>query len=42
LTSQAVAGEMADVKTAMDAAATLEQVSEALGVSGEMDVVQAG
>ncbi len=41
LTAQAVAGEMVDVKTAMDAAATLEQVSEALGVSGEMDVVQA-
>jgi len=41
LTAQAVAGEMADVKTAMDAAATLEQVREALGVSGEMDVVQA-
>lgn len=41
LTAQAVAGEMADVKTAMDAAATLAQVREALGVSGEMDVVQA-
>ncbi|MBP8954324.1 MAG: hypothetical protein KBI47_18145 [Armatimonadetes bacterium] len=40
LTAQAVAGEMADVKTAMDAAATLAQVREALGVSGEMDVVQ--
>jgi len=34
LTSQAVAGEMADVKTAMDAAATLAQVREALGVFG--------
>jgi len=41
LTAQVVAGEMADVKTAMDAAATLAQVREALGVSGEMDVVQA-
>ena len=41
LTAQAVAGEMADVKTAMDAAATLAQVREALGVSGEMDVVEA-
>lgn len=40
LTAQTVAGEMADVKTAMDAAATLAQVREALGVSGEMDVVQ--
>ena len=40
LTAQAVAGEMADVKTAMDAAATLAQVREALGVSGEMDVVE--
>ena len=41
LTAQTVAGEMAEVKTAMDAAATLAQVREALGVSGEMDVVQA-
>ena len=41
LTAQTVAGEMADVKTAMDAAATLAQVREALAVSGEMDVVQA-
>ncbi len=41
LTVQTVAGEMADVRTAMDAAATLAQVREALGASGEMDVVQA-
>lgn len=39
LTAQLVAGEMADVKTAFDAADTLNKVKEALGVSGEMDVV---
>lgn len=41
LTAQVVAGEMAEVKTAMDAAATLTQVRAALGVSGETDVVAA-
>ena len=41
LTPEAVAGEMGEVKAAMDAVKTLAEVSEALGVSGEMDVVEA-
>lgn len=40
INAQSVAGEMAEVKTAMDSQAVLAQVREALGVSGEMDVVQ--
>ncbi len=40
LTPEAVAGEMDEVKAAMNAAKTLAEVSEALGVSGEMDVVE--
>lgn len=41
LTPDVVAGEMKEIETAMNAAKTLEQVSEALGVTGEMDVVEA-
>ena len=39
INAQAVAGEMSEVKAAMDASATLTKVREALGISGEMDVV---
>ncbi len=40
LTPDAIAGEMDEVKKAMEAAETLGKVSEALGVTGEMDVVE--
>lgn len=40
LTPDAVAGEMKEIGAAMNAAETLEQVSEALGVTGEMNVVE--
>ena len=41
LTPELVAGEMDEVKTAMDAADVLTKVKAELGVTGEMDVVQA-
>jgi hypothetical protein len=40
LTAQAVAGEMDEIKKAMDAAEALSKVSKALGVTGEMNVVE--
>lgn len=40
ITPEKLAGEMEEIKTAVEAKDTLEQVKEALGVTGEMDVVE--
>ncbi|HHX86706.1 MAG TPA: hypothetical protein GX693_00850 [Firmicutes bacterium] len=40
LTAETLAGEMAELKLAADAAETLDKVKEALGVTGEMDVLK--
>lgn len=40
VTPELLAGEMEEVKAAFDAKDTLEEVTKALGVSGEMDVVE--
>lgn len=39
LTASSLAGEMQEIKHAMEAVETLDKVKEALGVSGEMDVI---
>ncbi len=41
VTTELVAGEMEDVKQAVDAKGTLDKVKEALAVTGEMDIVDA-
>lgn len=40
ITPEIMAGEMEDVKEALEAKKTLDQVTEALGVTGEMDIVE--
>ena len=40
VTPEVLAGEMEEIKTAFEAKETLEKVTEALGVTGEMDVVE--
>lgn len=40
ITPDLVAGEMAEIKTALEAKDTLDKVTEALGVTGEMDIVE--
>lgn len=40
ITPEKLAGEMEEIKTAVEAKNTLDQVKEALGVTGEMDVVE--
>jgi hypothetical protein len=41
LSADVVAGEVAELKAAVDAAETLDKVRDALGVTGEMDVLEA-
>lgn len=41
ITPEKLAGEMEEIKEAIEAKDTLDKVKEALGVSGEMDVVEA-
>ena len=40
ITPTNVAAEMEEIKTAVEAKDTLDQVSEALGISGEMDIIE--
>lgn len=40
VTPEVLAGEMEEIKTAFEAKETLEKVTKALGVTGEMDVVE--
>lgn len=41
ITTNQIAGEIQEVKEALDAKETLEKVKESLGITGEMDVVKA-